>query len=115
MAPQRGGPAGGDIATGSAGLLTPLESQPMFLAVLIARVCLPSADETVFEKGAKLEKLAGGGAGGEGPAWHPKLGVLMSSNSGDIRRYTLEGKSEVYRKKAGTNGLLFDARGRLIA
>jgi gluconolactonase len=86
----------------------------MFPAVLLA-LLITGADDTIFEKGAKLEKLAGGGAGGEGPAWHPKFGVLMSSNSGDIRRYTLDGKSVVYRKKAGTNGLLFDAKGRLIA
>lgn len=87
----------------------------MLPAVLVALCLAQAADDSIFEKGAKLEKLAGDGAGGEGPAWHPKLGVLMSSNSGDIRQYTPEGKGLVYRKKAGTNGLLFDSKGRLIA
>jgi gluconolactonase len=57
----------------------------------------------VLEKGA-----------GEGPAWHPKLGLLFSGGGG-IRRRTLEGRSEVFRPDAGTNGLLFDAQGRLLA
>ena len=38
------------------------------------------AEESIFEPGAKLKVEAEGGAGGEGPAWHPKLGVLMSGN-----------------------------------
>ena len=52
---------------------------------------------------------------GEGPAWHPELGVLTSGGDGSIHRYGLDGKTSVYRKNAGTNGLLFDAKGRLIA
>ncbi len=75
---------------------------------------LIAADEEIFEKGARLEVLAGGGEGGEGPAWHPKLGVLTSGKGG-ICRYSLDGKASVHRKDAGTNGLLFDKEGRLIA
>ena len=64
--------------------------------------------------GAKLKIEAEGGAGGEGPAWHPKLGVLMSGND-NIQQLDRDRKSKIYRKDAGTNGLLFDAQGRLLA
>jgi gluconolactonase len=74
----------------------------------------PAAEEEIFERGARLKAEAGGGAGGEGPAWHPKLGVLSSGN-GHIYQLDPEGKSRVWRKGAGTNGLLFDPRGRLLA
>lgn len=83
--------------------------------LLLAIVTPPlAAQETIFEKGAKAEPVAKGGAGGEGPVWHPKLGVLSSGN-GHIYRLDLSGKSSIYRKDAGTNGLLFDAKGRLVA
>ncbi|MBY0458194.1 MAG: SMP-30/gluconolactonase/LRE family protein, partial [Gemmataceae bacterium] len=70
-------------------------------------------DDPIFEPGAKLEKLAGDGAAGEGPAWDPKLGVLTSGEKG-IHQYTPDGKSKVWREKAGTNGLLFDRDGNLV-
>src|SRR5262249_17661420 len=72
------------------------------------------AQEAIFEPGAKLTTEAADGSGGEGPAWHPKLGVLTSGN-GHICRFDRDGKSHIYRKDAGTNGLLFDQQGRLLA
>lgn len=87
------------------------------LLVLLGFLALPSrlpAAEPIFEAGSKLKVEAGHGAGGEGPAWHPQLGVLSSGN-GHIMRLTREGKSVVHRESAGTNGLLFDAKGRLLA
>lgn len=72
------------------------------------------AADAIFEPNAKLKVEAGAGAGGEGPAWHPQLGVL-SSGKGHIMRLTREGESIVYREEAGTNGLLFDRQGRLLA
>jgi gluconolactonase len=74
----------------------------------------PAADGPVFEPGAVLKVEAGGGVGGEGPAWDPELGVLTSGN-GNIHRLSRDGTSSVYREKAGTNGLLFDREGRLLA
>lgn len=50
---------------------------------------------------------------GEGPAWHPRLG-LLTSGDGHIMRRDLAGRLSVYREKAGTNGLLFDRQGRLV-
>jgi gluconolactonase len=73
-----------------------------------------AAEEPIFEPGANLKVEAGRGAGGEGPVWHPELGVLTSGN-GHVFRLDRDGKSHVWRKDAGTNGLLFDSRGRLLA
>jgi gluconolactonase len=88
----------------------------MYRAMLALLVLTSSvvAEEAIFPRDAKLEVLVKGGAGGEGPAWHPKLGVL-SSGAGHIYRLDLDGKSTIFRKDAGTNGLLFDHRGRLVA
>jgi gluconolactonase len=72
------------------------------------------ADAPIFAPGATLQTLATGGVGGEGPAWHPKLGLFTSGN-GHICLLDPAGKSTVYRKGAGTNGLLFDHQGRLLA
>ena len=58
--------------------------------------------ELVLESGA-----------GEGPVWHPQLG-LLTSGDGNINRLHIDGKVSVYRHDAGSNGLLFDRSGRLI-
>ncbi len=50
---------------------------------------------------------------GEGPAWHPELG-LLTSGDGDIHQRDKQGKSSIYRSNAGSNGLLFDRQGRLV-
>jgi gluconolactonase len=83
---------------------------------LLALPVLPAdeKDAPIFDKDAKLKTESGKGSGGEGPAWHPKLGVLTSGN-GHIMQLDRDGKSTVYRKDAGTNGLLFDKEGRLLA
>jgi gluconolactonase len=70
--------------------------------------------DDIFDPKSALKVEAERGVGGEGPAWHPDLGVLSSGN-GDINRLSRDGKVSVHRAKAGTNGLLFDARGRLLA
>lgn len=70
-------------------------------------------DEPIFEPGAKLAVLSEQGAGGEGPAWDPKLGVLTSGSKG-IHQLTPDGKKLIFREKIETNGLLFDREGRLV-
>jgi gluconolactonase len=72
------------------------------------------AEEPIFAPGAVLKVEAANGSGGEGPAWHPALGVLTSGR-GHIWQLTRDGQSRIYRQSAGTNGLLFDANGRLLA
>ncbi len=70
-------------------------------------------DDTIFPAQARLKVESGRGSGGEGPAWDPKLGVLTSGD-GHIHQLGRDGKSRIYRKDAGANGLLFDAQGRLL-
>jgi gluconolactonase len=84
------------------------------LVALILIVPCVAADETIFAPQAELKAEAANGSGGEGPAWHPRLGVLSSGN-GHIYQFDRQGQSQVFRKDAGTNGLLFDAKGRLLA
>ena len=90
----------------------------IFMAIAVAYTASPltmqSGPEAIFAPDATLKTLAGNGVGGEGPAWHPELGLLTSGN-GHICRLDHEGKSSIYRKDAGTNGLLFDRKGRLLA
>ena len=88
---------------------------PLCLALALPAVRAADKDEPIFEPGAKLKIEAGEGAGGEGPAWHPKLGVLTTGAHGEIMQLDRDGKSHVYRKDAGANGLLFDKEGRLLA
>ncbi len=71
------------------------------------------AGEAVFVSGTKSKMLTETGAG-EGPAWNSRKGLLMSGD-GNINLYGLDGKLSVFRKGAGTNGLLFDRQGRLLA
>ncbi len=50
---------------------------------------------------------------GEGPAWHSELG-LLTSGEGNINRRDQDGATTVFRHNAGSNGLMFDRRGRLV-
>src|SRR5580765_2665803 len=84
------------------------------IAMGLLAVSAVSAQEEIFAPGAKLKLESGEGTGGEGPAWHPKLGVLTSGN-GHVCRLDRDGKTHVHRRGAGTNGLLFDTQGRLLA
>jgi gluconolactonase len=81
------------------------------LAALAGRPALAD-DPGILAPGARPELLQERGAG-EGPAWHPKLG-LLTSGGGDIVRRDLDGRVSVYRKGAGSNGLMFDRQGRLV-
>ncbi len=69
-----------------------------------------SADEPAVS--SEPEMLQEQGAG-EGPAWHPQLG-LLTSGDGNINLRGRDGKSSIYRENSGSNGLMFDRRGRLV-
>ncbi len=71
-----------------------------------------SADEPIVAEGGRPTMLQEQGAG-EGPAWHPELG-LLTSGEGHIYRRDRKGKVTIHRKDAGSNGLLFDRQGRLV-
>src|SRR5437016_5846778 len=84
------------------------------LTPLVLPASAVADDEAICVPQAKLKTESAAGSGGEGPAWDPKLGVL-TSGKGSIMQLDRQGKSRIYRKSAGTNGLLFDAQGRLLA
>jgi gluconolactonase len=79
---------------------------------VIAFAGLTQAADPILAPGAKPQLLQETGAG-EGPAWHPKLG-LLTSGDGHIMRRDRDGKMSIYRQNAGSNGLLFDRQGRLV-
>jgi gluconolactonase len=68
------------------------------------------ADDSVFVGSPRMLQAKGAG---EGPVWHPQLG-LLTSGEGNINRRDLSGNTSVFRPDAGSNGLLFDRQGRLI-
>jgi gluconolactonase len=68
--------------------------------------------DPIVAAGARPQLLQETGAG-EGPAWHPELG-LLTSGDGHIMRRDRAGKMSIYRRDAGSNGLLFDRMGRLV-
>jgi len=83
-----------------------------FLVLLCFAPIVSPAEEAILAPGTKPELLQEHGAG-EGPAWHPELG-LLTSGEGNINLRDKSGKSSVYRKQAGSNGLMFDRQGRLV-
>jgi gluconolactonase len=85
----------------------------LLLFLLLAAPAFAADDKPIFE--GKLVELAGKGSAGEGPAWDPKLGILTSGADDNIHRFSRDGVSSIYRKDGGTNGLLFDREGRLVA
>lgn len=83
------------------------------LAMVIVLVMpWPLSAEPILAPGAKPVMQQDAGAG-EGPAWHPELG-LLTSGDGHIHRRDRDGKRSIYRENAGSNGLMFDREGRLI-
>ena len=80
------------------------------LMTLFASWGCAQGQDSVFSSEPELVLESGAG---EGPVWHPKLG-LLSSGDGNINRMARDGKTSVFRSGAGSNGLLFDRAGRLI-
>jgi gluconolactonase len=70
----------------------------------------------VVEKGARVEKVAGGFQFTEGPVWSP-AGFLLFSDipANQIVKYVPGGLSSVFRTPSGnSNGLTYDRAGRLL-
>lgn len=81
-------------------------------SLLPGDVPISLASAKIFAKDAVAVELLAEGAG-EGPAWHPQLGLLCSAG-GNINRLSPEGVFEVFLEDAGSNGLLFDRDGSLL-
>ncbi|MEI8380763.1 MAG: SMP-30/gluconolactonase/LRE family protein [Planctomycetota bacterium] len=82
------------------------------LSIICLSCSIAFAADPVFAVGTRPVMLQESGAG-EGPAWHPELG-LLTSGEGNINRRDKSGKTSVFRRDAGSNGLMFDRQGRLV-
>lgn len=87
----------------------------LVLVVITFATTSVMAQKSVWEKGAQLQVVSEIGAG-EGPAWNPAVGLV--SSFGSVYLHDVEnpnrGAPQVYIKDLGTNGLLWDAEGRLL-
>ncbi len=90
--------------------LPPLPSLGVVFASLLFTPKHVDAAPPIFTTEPELVLDSGAG---EGPVWHPKLG-LLTSGDGNINLLDLAGNRSIFRKNAGSNGLLFDRSGRLI-
>jgi gluconolactonase len=91
----------------------------VLLDLSLAVLPLPTpAEEPVVPPGALPERVGGELGFGEGPAWHPS-GYLLFEDVARNRIMKLDGSSgaiSVFREPSDrSNGLAFDAEGRLIA
>ena len=77
----------------------------------------PKTFEQIVPTGTSVEKVSGGHAFTEGPAWDYKGSLYWSDiPKGQILKLAADGKISVYRKESGgSNGLMFDKAGRLVA
>jgi gluconolactonase len=83
----------------------------------IAALVIVAAETNLLAPGAKLETVTGDLEFSEGPAWRPD-GVLLFEDipRNRIMQLSRDGKVSVYREPSGhSNGLAFDAKGRLVA
>ena len=90
----------------------------VYVIASIAMFKTATAADPIFAPGSKPElrqepELLQAHGAGEGPAWHPELG-LLTSGDGHINRRDTNGKTFVFQRDAGSNGLIFDRQGRLI-
>ena len=93
---------------------------PAMKAVLTATLlllALAAAGAGVVAPGAKLEKLAGGFKFTEGPTCDARGNLFFTDQPNDrILEWSADGKLSTFLQPAGrANGMMFDARGNLIA
>lgn len=86
----------------------------IFLAWAFSLTDWAAAQDAIVAPGAALKQETTVGASSEGPAWHPDDRLLFSG-AGRITRLDKAGRPHIFRENAGTNGLLFDLQGRLLA
>lgn len=90
---------------------------PASWAIILLTANISFAQDTIVPKNAKLEKLWSEGEFTEGPAMGPGGHIYFSDIGNRIMKFDpSSGKTTEYRKPSGrSNGLIFDAEGRLIA
>jgi gluconolactonase len=88
-----------------------------FLTAIIFGTALAALADGVVAPGAKLEKLSGGFAFTEGPTRDAQGNVFFVDQPNDrIMEWSADGKLSTFMQPSGyANGMMFDARGNLIA
>ena len=88
-----------------------------FLLAVLMTLATTAFAGGVIAPGAKLEKLAGGFAFTEGPTCDARGNVFFTDQPNDrIMEWSADGKLSVFMQPCGrANGMMFDARGNLIA
>ena len=81
----------------------------LVIVSLFCQVAIMASESVFAGKPVMLQETGAG----EGPTWHPQLG-LLTSGEGNINRRDLNGAVSVYRENVGSNGLLWDRQGRLV-
>lgn len=85
------------------------------MSLLLILALFAQADESSpFAPGSALKVEGPPDSAGEGPAWHPGLGIFTSGHRG-IHRLSLDNKASVFLENSQTNGLLWDPKGNLLA
>lgn len=89
----------------------------MLAIIVCSLLLLPAADVPFVEPDAKIEKLWSEGEFTEGPAEGPDGCIYFSDIGNRIMKFDpTTGKTSEFRKPSGrSNGLKFDAMGRLVA
>jgi gluconolactonase len=95
--------------------LIPLAACLLLAAAGAAKIHSPESG--IIADGAKLQKLSGGFEFTEGPASDSKGNVYFTDQPNDrILKWSTDGKLSTFKKPCGrSNGLVFDAKGNLIA
>ena len=85
--------------------------------IWIALISSQAFPQSVLDPNAKVEEIASGIQQPEGPVWKDSLGLLFSDIKGNkIYKWTSDNGKEVFISHPdSTNGLTYDAEGRLIA
>ncbi len=101
----------------SGGLETPIGWLPIAALVGCLGFHPACAADEIFPSDAVLERVWGEGIFTEGPAQGPDGCIYFSDvGSRSIMKYDPSaGKTTMYRKRSGSNGLEFDPEGRLLA
>jgi len=86
---------------------------------LVLPACAAESTPLTFDQivgQAKVEKVAGGFKFTEGPAWDYKSLLVFSDIPNKHIVQVKDGQASVYRDQSGeSNGLMFDAKGQLVA
>lgn len=101
----------------ASGMLAAEKAPPAAAKKPAKAVPTPKTFDEIVPDGAKVERVSTGHKFTEGPAWDYRGNLYWSDvRAQQILKLDAAGKVSVYRKESGgSNGLMFDKKGRLVA